>query len=404
MTRHPPRPLNSDINSSDPYTKKYHDSTDAAIDAEARDLHPLPIRNGLGSSILGPRNLAREQQQPDIIRPPSTDSGTLPNYKWSFTDSHMRIEEGGWARQTTIRELPTSIELAGWAYMLAGSARVTALDTEGGNFIGEVEKGDLWYFPSGHPHSIQGLGEDGCEFLLVFDDGNFSEDSTFLLSDFLAHTPTSVLGKNFRLDPEIFKMIPKEERYIFQGSMPGDKDDEMPDKPHVKKSRLMFTHKMLDQKPEVFSGGEVRITDTEKFPLSKTISAAHVTIKPGGIREMHWHPNADEWSFFIKGSARITIFASSGMARTFNYTAGDVGIVPKSMGHYVENISEMEEVEMLEIFRAPKFEDFSLEQWLGNTPGRMVAEHLFQKHPKAGKKFVEELKAGKEAVKPNSNA
>ena len=247
--------------------------------------------------------------------------------------------------------------------MLAGSARVTALDTEGGNYIGDVSKGDLWYFPAGFPHSIQGLGKNGCEFLLIFDDGNFSEDSTFLLSDFLAHIPTSVLSKNFRLDPEIFELIPKSERYIFQGSIPGPADDEMPDKPQIKKSKLRFTHKMLDQKPEKFSGGEVRITDSTNFPLSKTVSAAHVTIRPGGIREMHWHPNADEWSFFITGSARISIFASSGTARTFNYQAGDVGIVPANFGHYVENISETEDVEFLEIFRAPKFEDFSLEQW-----------------------------------------
>ena len=40
-------------------------------------------------------------------------------------------------------------------------------------------------FPSGIPHSIQGLDSDvdGCEILLVFDNGNFSEDSTFLLID-----------------------------------------------------------------------------------------------------------------------------------------------------------------------------------------------------------------------------
>ena len=74
---------------------------------------------------------------------------------------------------------------AEWAYILEGKVRVTALDTEGGNFIDEVEKGDLWYFPAGHPHSLQGLSATGCEFLLIFDDGNFSEDSTFLLTDWL---------------------------------------------------------------------------------------------------------------------------------------------------------------------------------------------------------------------------
>lgn len=262
--------------------------------------------------------------------------------------------------------------------MLEGKARVTALDTEGGNFIGEVEKGDLWYFPSGHPHSIQGLSKAGCEFLLIFDDGNFSEVSTFLLSDFMSHIPPSVLSKNFRVHPQIFAHIPQSERHIFSGSLPGSMSDEMPSGPAVKKSKLQFTHKMLAQKPLVTSGGEVRITDTTNFPLSKTVSTAHVTVKPGGIREMHWHPNADEWSFFIRGSARITVFAFSSIARTFNYLPGDVGIVPANMGHYVENMSATEPLEFLEIFRASKFEDFSLEQWLANTPGRMIAEHLFQ--------------------------
>lgn len=358
-------------------------------------------------------------QDPDMLRPPSTDSGTLANMKWSFADSHMKIEEGGWARQTTVRELPTSIELAGvnmrleagairelhwhkeaeWAYMLEGSARVTALDTEGGNYLGDVEKGDLWYFPAGHPHSLQGTGENGCEFLLIFDDGNFSEDSTFLLADFIAHTPKAVLSKNFRLHPQLFEHCPPSERYIFQGSIPDKIERENP--PGVKMSKLRFTHKMLAQDPIKTEAGEVRITDTRNFPISQTVSAAHVTIKPGAIRELHWHPNADEWSFFIRGRARVTIFASSGIARTFNYSPGDVGIVPKSMGHYVENIGN-DEVEMLEIFKAPKFEDFSLEQWLAATPKRNVAEHLFQSNPRAGQKFVEQLSSQHTPVKSAS--
>jgi len=153
--------------------------------------------------------------------------------------------------------------------MLEGKARVTAIDKEGGNYIAEVEKGDLWYFPSGHPHSLQGLGPGGCEFLLIFDDGNFSEDSTFLLSDFMAHVPKSVLAKNFRLAPEIFEHVPDEERYIFLGSVPGSIDEEVPKKEGIKQSKLRFTHKMLAQKPIVTPAGEVRITDT-----SSTIAPA----------------------------------------------------------------------------------------------------------------------------------
>jgi len=90
----------------------------------------------------------------------------------------MRLDAG------VIRELHWHVQ-AEWAYVLEGSCRITALDQEGGNFVGDLEKGDLWYFPRGHPHSIQGLGPNGTEFLLVFDDGAFSEDSTFLLTDWL---------------------------------------------------------------------------------------------------------------------------------------------------------------------------------------------------------------------------
>lgn len=382
--------------------------------------------------MLGPRNRDRERQNPDLVRPPSTDHGNMPNMRWSFADSHIRIEEGGWTRQTTVRELPTSKELAGvnmrldegvirelhwhkeaeWAYVLEGKVRITALDTEGGSFVDDLEKGDLWYFPSGHPHSLQGLSPNGTEFLLIFDDGNFSEDSTFLLTDWVARTPKSVLAENFRVAPEVFRAIPQKEKYIFQGSNPDSIDKEIPSSsPGYKKSKLQFTHKMLAQEPVNTTGGQVRITDSTNFPLSKTVAAAHLNIHPGAMREMHWHrksppshwfphhqtnlktANADEWSFFIKGRARVTIFAAEGTARTFDYQAGDVGIVPRNMGHFIENLSDDEDVEVLEIFRADKFQDFSLFQWMGETPQRMVKEHLFATDPKSGEKFVKAIES-----------
>lgn len=168
--------------------------------------------------------------------------------------------------------------------------RITALDTEGGSFVDDLEKGDLWYFPSGHPHSLQGLSPNGTEFLLIFDDGNFSEDSTFLLTDWVARTPKAVLAENFRVAPEVFRAIPEKEKYIFQGSNPESIEKEIPSQsPGYKKSKLQFTHKMLAQEPLNTTGGQVRITDSTNFPLSKTVAAAHLNIQPGALREMHWH-------------------------------------------------------------------------------------------------------------------
>lgn len=104
-----------------------------------------------------------------------------------------------------------------------------------------------------------------------------------------------MLAENFRLSPEVFNTLPKSEKYIFQGSLPGSIPDEsvpLDKNKGVKKSKLNFTHKMLAQEPKRTSGGDVRITDSRNFPISKTVSAAHLTINPGNMREMHWHPNA----------------------------------------------------------------------------------------------------------------
>lgn len=349
----------------------------------------MPKSGKLGGTILGPTNPSREAENPDVLVPPRTDSGTLPNYKWSFADSHMRLQEGGWARQTTIRELPAAKTIAGvnmrlnagavremhwhaeseWAYVIKGNVRITLIDPQGRTFKDDLTEGDLWFFPAGFPHSIQGLGPDGCEFLLAFDDGDFSEDSTFLLTDWLAHTPKEVLAKNFGVPEEAFANIPKHELYIFPAPISNDPMNGNGPTP------LSYSHHLLAQKPIQTKGGKAWIVDSSKFPASNTISAALVEIEPGAMRELHWHPNGDEWQFYLSGQARMTVFGSEGLARTYNYQAGDVGVVPFPMGHYIENIGDTT-LRFLEIFRSSYFADVSLAQWLAFTPHELVKAHL----------------------------
>ncbi|BCL80495.1 oxalate decarboxylase [Ktedonobacteria bacterium brp13] len=354
---------------------------------------PQPIRGDAGGTDPGPRNVLRDIQNPDILTPPETDKGTIPNLKFSFADAHNRLQNGGWARQVTARELPIATTLAGvnmrlnpggvremhwhkeaeWAYMLNGRARLSSVDQQGRNFLDDVGVGDLWNFPAGIPHSIQGL-EEGCEFLLVFDDGNFSEDSTFLVSDWFAHTPKEILAKNFGVAESDFADIPASERYIFPAPVPGplatdkvyDQQGPVPQK---------FSYRLLEQDPIKTNGGTARIVDSTNFPVATTIAAALIEVEPGGLREMHWHPNTDEWQYYIEGSGRMTVFASEGKARTFNYQAGDVGYVPFAMGHYIENIGNTP-LRFLEMFKSNRFADVSLNQWMALTPPEMVRATL----------------------------
>src|SRR5438105_11670121 len=190
----------------------------------------------------GPANPGLDGQNPDSIWPPPTDSKSLvQNFKYPFSFANKRTYEGGWSREVTVRELPVSKTMAGvnmrltaggvrelhwhaaaeWAFMLYGNARITAIDPEGKSFVCDVAENDLWYFPTGIPHSIQGLNPDGAMFLLVFDDGNFSEYATVLLSDWMAHTPRDVLAKNFGVPPEALANLPQKELFIFQAEVPG---------------------------------------------------------------------------------------------------------------------------------------------------------------------------------------
>ena len=383
-----------------------------ASGAAAQGTDPNDLK-GRVMSDPGPRNPNIERDNPSAFAPPPTDHGDMPNFKYAFAKEFNRQQKGGWARQVTVKDLPIAKEIAGvdmrleagayrelhwhvpaeWAYMLYGTARITAIDPQGRHFAADVKEGDLWYFASGYPHSIQGLGPDGCEFLLAFDDGAFSEDSTLLLTDWFAHTPKEVLAKNFATSEQAFADIPPKELYIFPGQVPGSLAADLAQSrnPVVPEP---FNYALLAQEPIRTAGGTVRIVDSHNFKASKTVAAALVEVNPGGLRELHWHPNADEWQYYISGTARMTVFPGGGVAHTEDFAPGDVGYVLRSTGHYIENTGS-DVLRFLEIFKADTYQDVSLRQWLANTPREVVEAHL---HLPPG--LIDSLPQGKRPVAP----
>ncbi|QRV88483.1 oxalate decarboxylase [Ceratobasidium sp. AG-Ba] len=347
---------------------------------------PEPIRGSTGANILGPQNVELDRQNPDILAPPSTDSGSVSNVKWPFSLSHNRLQDGGWARQQNVDDMPIATTMAGvnmrlkagamrelhwhvsaeWAYILAGSCRIVVVNSEGQNYNAKVYPGDLWYFPPGIPHVLQGLDDvaDGCEFLLVFDQGDFSEDSTFSVTDWMAHIPKEVLSRNFKVNASAFDHIPSRELYILPSAVPPE-DDAVESPQGV--STVPYSFAASKVNATKVQGGSVKVVDSRTFKVAKTIAMAEVTVEQGGMRELHWHPTEPEWTYFIEGNARVTVFAASANARTFNFQAGDIGYVPPTFGHYVENIGNGT-LKFLEIFNSDKYEDISLNQWLALTP------------------------------------
>ena len=369
----------------------------SATDAAAQEQRPYPTHMDRSASAPGPGNPPLDAQNPDSNLPPATDAGGVPTFKYPFALSHKRMQEGGWSREVTVRELAVSKSIAGvnmrltaggirelhwhtaaeWAFMLYGNARITAIDLDGRSFVSDVTEGDLWYFPTGIPHSIQGLNPDGAEFLLVFDDGNFSEYETVLLTDWMAHTPHDVLAGNFGVSVQAMEKMPKREKFIFQAAVPGPlAADQKAAAGPLGASSQDFAFRTAQQPPSKRTrGGEVRVIDASKFKVSTTIAAALVTVHPGGIRELHWHPNADEWQYYIEGAGRMTVFATGGRARTMDFQAGDVGYVQKTLPHYVQNTGSTD-LKFLEMFKSSVYQDLALSEWLTHTPPDLVLAHL----------------------------
>jgi oxalate decarboxylase len=346
----------------------------------------------------GPQDPNLAGNEPAFLNPPATDVNGMPQFWASFNLAPKRIQNGGWARQITQDDFNISTTISGvnmrlgpggvrelhwhqqaeWAIMTYGNCRVTILDPKGRPEVADVKEGDLWYFPAGLPHSLQGLGPDGCEFVIAFDNGASSEFNTLLVTDWIAHTPPEVLAKNFGVPAEAFRNIPVHNKWIYQSNIPA------PPLPTVKaqiasaagKPPNPFVFRLADMPPSSeTNSGTVRIADSSNFLVSKTIAATQVTIKPGGVRAMHWHPNADEWLYILKGTGRATVFNTGPAAMTANFHAGDIGYVKKGLGHYLQNTGNTDLVYM-EVFRADRFEEVLLADWLAHSPVDMVAETL----------------------------
>jgi len=355
------------------------------------------VKNPSSLDEPGPQNPTLAGQFPSFQDPPPTDVSGMPIFWSSFNNAHKRYQTGGWAREVTQYDFAISEDIAGvnmrlgrfgirelhwhqqaeWALMLDGECRITVIDEQGRPQVADVKSGDIWYFPPGLPHSLQGIGPIGAEFLIAFDNGKATEFNTLMLTDWIAHTPPDVLAANFGVSADSFRNIPSDQLWIFQGEDPG---------PLEADQKAVASPKGAPAHPFIFSlggmapvrqtrGGFVQIADSRNFNASTNVAAALVTVKPGGLRELHWHPNADEWQYYVKGTARMTVFDTGPKAQTADFKPGDVGYVKKNLGHYVQNTGNTDLV-FLELFKADHYAEVSLSEWLTHAPPKLVMQHL----------------------------
>ncbi|KAA8643912.1 hypothetical protein EYZ11_005473 [Aspergillus tanneri] len=374
-------------------------SADIGIPFTFKDTsNPQPIRGDLGSTDPGPRTYDYDRLNPDTFAPPASDRGSIGQGKWPLGLSHNRILPGhaGWTRQENTDVLPMATAMAGvdmklapgayrelhwhraneWSLVLNGSVRVQTINEDGETFIDDVTAGDVWYFPAGVPHSLQALDE-GAEFMLVFDQGDFNDGETGLITEMFLRNPKEVLSKNLQAPLSDFDDLPKDQLYIFNGTpAPANLSEQTITGPGgIASGNSSYTYHFSKQESYEVPGGSVKIIDPQSFPIAEMFSAALVTIKPGAMREIHWHGTSDEWGFFLSGNARVSVYVAPTKGATFDFSAGDISYVPATASHYIENTGD-EDVVFLEVLQAKRFTDISVGQWLKLTPKQIIKDTL----------------------------
>jgi oxalate decarboxylase len=292
----------------------------------------------------------------------------------------MRLQPGG------LRELHWHGIAAEWAYVINGHVMTTIVSPDGTVQKNEFGPGDTWFFPRGYGHALQGMGPGECEFLLGFDNGDFSEFGTFSITDWISRTPRHIVERNLQLPASMVSSLPQREVYIVQGPVP--KLDAPWRNASLEPSQKDHRYRLGAMEPRRFAGGEERIVSAEQFPIQSTLSAARMDLEPGALREMHWHPNSDEWQYYTTGRARVGIFGAHGRVAQAEFGPGDVCFIPQGFGHWIEQLGPTP-TQLVILFNNPHYEEISLSQWLAANPAQLlgtnfgVREDVIAKLPKA---------------------
>ena len=356
-------------------------------------MHPTPPSHTphQGPAISGDPSFHNNVPDPLLAGP------TLPTFRFALEASQGKTLGNSFGKEATVTQLPISKGIAGvsmrmepgvmrelhwhataaeWALVLEGRVRTTVIDPEGCAETNDFEPGDVWYFPRGHGHVLECLGDQPCHFILIFDNGYFSEFGTFSISDWVGHVPPALLAKNLGLPEGAFKSFPKQEVYFAKGQLPPKVPD--PALQGVKPPQQTHKYRLLSRPPHgIYNGGREWRVDSTHFPISRTITGVVLDLDPGAMRELHWHPTADEWQYIISGTVSVTMFGSGGRYRTETLNQGDVGYIPQGYGHSIENVGTTP-ARILIAFNTGVYASIGLSQWIAGNPADILATNFSQ--------------------------
>ena len=319
----------------------------------------------------------------------------LPPFRFALDASAPTITSGGWAKHVTMRRFPIARGLSGvhmfldagasrelhwhsladeWAYVIAGRCQTVVLTPEGASEIDDFGPGDLWYFPKGHGHAIQTIGDEPCHFILVFDDGEESpEVGTFGITDWISVTPKDWLAQNFAMPAERFDAFPKGEVYLQAGTVLPQA--EALEAPWPRASTHRFALGADPTARRDFAGGSFRLATMKEWPMSSRMCGGLIEIRPGAMLGLHWHPDSSEWNYVLAGRAEVSLFGARGCGAVTEFAPGDVAYFPRGYGHAIRNIGS-EPLHIVQVWDSGRFREITLAGMIAHAPPCLLAANF----------------------------
>ena len=322
------------------------------------------------------------------------DVGAMPQFVRSLDGSAPKVTSGGWAKESTEHQMPIMKGIAGvhmfldpgasrelhwhaiaaeWAYVIGGRCQTVVLDPTGQTEVNNYQPGDLWFFPKGHGHAIQTIGDEPCHFILSFDNGAFSEHGTFSITDWINVTPKEMLSADLAIQQDLLASFPKGETYIQSG--PVIPVAMAKDAPWPRESTHKFQLLKDVRSRRDFDGGSFYFAGVDEWPISSTFSGGLMVIKPGQMKELHWNPNADEFHFYLNGTGQVAMFGSGGRGRSEAVKAGDSAYIPAGYGHAIMNTGN-QDLEIVQTWNAGRLEEISLKHWMKTAPEYLLSNNM----------------------------
>lgn len=312
----------------------------------------------------------------------------------SLDRSTLKATSGGWARDITTRTLPIATGIAGahlylnpgglremhwhasaeWAYIIAGRCQVAVLDPHGELEVINYGPGDLWYFPEGHGHAIQALGNQPCHAILAFNDGLYAEHGTFGLTDVASRLEPPLLAQHLGGDAARSGEFPLGETYIMQGAViPVDGPAAQAVQPLERNRSHRF--EMLRQPMIDSAAGQLYVTSAAEFPVSSAMTGMLLRLAPNAAQGAHWHPNANEWHYVVKGRTRVSLFGPDKRLAVAEMGPGDCAYIPRACAHVVQNIGS-EACEIVGVLDNGEYQSALLFDWMTKAPPHFLANNF----------------------------